>query len=355
MDLVLTRTTDSFVSNVSTTFYLPSDHAAVTCNLDILRPEPVKIEITMRKLHDIDLDAFRSDILNSPLYKSPTSDLDLLVSQYNTVLNELKDKHAPLIERTVRSRPNAPWYNENLRAMKREMRRLERRWRSTNLEIHKQLFKDQSKKYYLEIKLAKQTYHQQQFADCDSKQLFKKFNKLCTPNVTSLPTDSDDKLAKRFSEFFSDKIQRIKKDLVNATGSDSSQFLDILTCESSFAEFSLVTEESVRDIIMKSPSSSCSLDPIPTWLLKKCVDELVPIITKIINLSFSNGTFPDALKSALIKPLIKKPNLDNEILKNYRPVANLTFIAKTIERASASQIHDYLVDNNLHVVSQRYQ
>ena len=98
---------------------------------------------------------------------------------------------------------------------------------------------------------------------------------------------------------------------------------------------------------MKSRSTSCNLDPIPTWLLKTCANVLVPVITKIINLSFQNGYFPDVLKTAMITPLIKKPTLDSETLKNYRPVANLKFLAKTIERAFAAQIQEYLNINNL--------
>ena len=64
-------------------------------------------------------------------------------------------------------------------------------------------------------------------------------------------------------------------------------------------------------------------------------------------MSIENGQFADVLKSAQITPLLKKPNLDCEILKNYRPVANLKFLAKTIERVCASQINDYLSSNNL--------
>ena len=51
---------------------------------------------------------------------------------------------------------------------------------------------------------------------------------------------------------------------------------------------------------MKSPSTSCSLDPMPTWLLKNCLDELLPVITKMINMSIQSGQFPDVLKSAQI-------------------------------------------------------
>ena len=95
----------------------------------------------------------------------------------------------------------------------------------------------------------------------------------------------------RFSHFFSEKIQRIKQNLVHSDELDFSPF-DSDQCDSSFSDFSLISEETVHDIIMKSPSSTCSLDPIPTWLLKKCVIELLPIITKIVNLSFINAKFP---------------------------------------------------------------
>ena len=163
-----------------------------------------------------------------------------------------------------------------------------------------------------------------------------------------LPSDTSDiSLAERFSDFFASKIESIKDILKNSSNTDISIPISD-SCNSSFSEFSPVSEDSVRDIIMKSSSTSCSLDPIPTWLLKKCLDELLPVITRIINMSFQGGRFPDILKSAQITPLLKKPNLDCEILKNYRPVSNLKFLAKTIERSCASQIHDYLSLNNLY-------
>ena len=40
--------------------------------------------------------------------------------------------------------------------------------------------------------------------------------------------------------------------------------------------------------------------------------------------------------------MIKKPGLDSEVLKNYRPVANLPFLSKVIEKAIAIQIHKHL-------------
>ena len=54
--------------SVGHTFFLTSDHAAITCYLHIARPELVKMKISLRKLHDIDLDSFRTDILKSSLF-----------------------------------------------------------------------------------------------------------------------------------------------------------------------------------------------------------------------------------------------------------------------------------------------
>ena len=53
------------------------------------------------------------------------------------------------------------------------------------------------------------------------------------------------------------------------------------------------------------------------------------------------------MEKALVKPLIKRSSLDPSDYKNYRPVSNLGFISKVIERAVADQIKSYLCANNL--------
>src|SRR6218665_2469550 len=74
---------------------------------------------------------------------------------------------------------------------------------------------------------------------------------------------------------------------------------------------------------------------------------LVPIITKIVNLSLSTVSFPLLFKHSLVTPLLKKPSFDKEILSNYRPVSNLSFISKLTERVVLSRINDYLTSNSL--------
>ena len=53
-------------------------------------------------------------------------------------------------------------------------------------------------------------------------------------------------------------------------------------------------------------NKSCSLDPMPTWLLKECLNHICPFITLIINSSFDGADVPSELKQALVRPLLKK-------------------------------------------------
>ena len=50
-----------------------------------------------------------------------------------------------------------------------------------------------------------------------------------------------------------------------------------------------VTELEIRNIIKLSPAKSCELDPLPTWLLKECIADLVPTITDIVNMSLRDS------------------------------------------------------------------
>ena len=88
---------------------------------------------------------------------------------------------------------------------------------------------------------------------------------------------------------------------------------------------------------------------MPSTLVSKCED-LVPVLTKIIDNSLHSGPFPDIWKEALVFPLLKKPGVD-VIFKMFRPISNLSFVSKLIERDAFNQIHGHLVSNNLHPVS----
>ena len=93
-----------------------------------------------------------------------------------------------------------------------------------------------------------------------------------------------------------------------------------------------MTEELICGLISQSSTKSCTLDPNPTTLTKQCLHDLAPLVTRIVNISLCTGTVPSGLKQALVTPILKKPGLDANDLRNFRPVSNLPFVLKILER-----------------------
>ena len=118
-----------------------------------------------------------------------------------------------------------------------------------------------------------------------------------------------------------------------------------ITCE--LNEFSPTSEDELSGLVKKISTKSCSLDPIPASLLRNCINDLLPVIKKTVNLSFDSAIMPSSLKKAVLSPLLKKPSLDFDIFPNFRPVSNLKFLSKVIEKVAAMRLWDYLCENDL--------
>ena len=88
-------------------------------------------------------------------------------------------------------------------------------------------------------------------------------------------------------------------------------------------KFKPLTEEQALNVINQMHYTTCELDQCNTKFLMKFKDILIGTITKIINISLTSGQYLDEWKVAVVRPLIKGPNLDTEY-KNYRPISNLS-------------------------------
>ena len=106
--------------------------------------------------------------------------------------------------------------------------------------------------------------------------------------------------------------------------------IDIImpACTAVFDTFRPLSCDVLSSLIGKLNKTTCVIDQFQTKLLMSHLSYILDIIICIVNLCFSSGVFPTPCKSSIIFPLIKKQGLDPEILKNYRPVANLSFISE---------------------------
>ncbi|KAJ0058978.1 hypothetical protein NL108_003324 [Boleophthalmus pectinirostris] len=85
---------------------------------------------------------------------------------------------------------------------------------------------------------------------------------------------------------------------------------------------------------------------LPTRFLKSVLNSLLSPLAHIVNMSLQSGTFPNVLKTAVIKPLLKKSSLDATVLNNFRPISNLLFFGKVLEKAVYQQLTNFLQMNN---------
>ena len=255
--------------------------------------------------------------------------------------------------RNITHRPNSPWYNDDLHNLKREKRTAERKWKKSGLTVHKQVFYDKCKAYREALNASKIEYHQSKIQNCNQNQLFRVVDRLSVHKPKQvLPSHSTKKeLVQPFAEYFDNKVRSLRENLNSVPANSSIEHRED-QCESTLTEFSGVTEEDVLEIIKGSKIKSCPRDPLPACLLSDNLDLLLPHITAITRLSLYMGVFPDALKSALVTPILKKPNLDPEVMKNYRPISNLAFQGKVIKRCAMKQFVSYLDCNDLLASSQ---
>ena len=115
-------------------------------------------------------------------------------------------------------------------------------------------------------------------------------------------------------------------------------------------EFRIVYQEEVRKIISLSPGKFCPLYPIPTSILKLCLDKLTHVLTLctlLRNLLISPQNWKEPFFTTP-----KKAILDCEILKNFQPVSYLSFLSKLIECIVCVQLVHHIKTNNLYEVYQ---
>ena len=98
-----------------------------------------------------------------------------------------------------------------------------------------------------------------------------------------------------------------------------------------------ISVDELEKLILSCPIKCFKLDAIPMELLKETLPSTHGLVRDTINTSLTEGHFPDDLKEVAAKPLLKQANLDL-LEKNYRPVSNLPFLSRAIEKAAASQL-----------------
>ena len=347
LDPVISKSTSSISSSGVSEFCF-SDHSATHCQIPTTAssPSPSRIKKTTRKISSINIEHFSADIRASSLFTNPEFTLSSFSQQFESVLSAILDKHATPEQIICRAHPTKPFITPAILLQKKERSRLESIFRLDNSGENKALYKSQAVHVHKLVAKSKSNYFKKLINDNTNKpkQLCKAMNSLLSRDIPkSLPTaHSPTALATSFLNFFNDKITNLCSSVPLCTNSFNFADNPLITSTPQLSNYQPASEHEVRNIILSSSDSSCSLDLIPTKLLKSCIDSLTPPITRLIYLSLSAGTFPTQFKHAVFTPLLKKPSLPKNDLASYRPISNLNFISKVLERVLYSRLCNHL-------------
>ena len=266
--------------------------------MKLKRPLLEQKDITYRKLRSVDTKLLQTDIMSSTLL-SDYRDMEVtpLVENFESTLTSLLDTHAPTKKRTIILRPHAPWYNDSIDVEKKKRRKLEQQWRKLGLCIDRELYITQCGVTNDMIKNAKFNHYSSIISENKGNQLLHRKSELCYP-ISS----SNEQLVDDFASFFHEKISKMRCTLSTESDSVINPLPDSPCCQWEFPDFRTVSSAEVSDYLISSGLKTCDLDPLPSILLRKCLNVLLPVITRIVNLLLTTGNIPHHFKEAMVRP-----------------------------------------------------
>jgi len=113
------------------------------------------------------------------------------------------------------------------------------------------------------------------------------------------------------------------------------------------SSLSPVTVQEVIKLLGRLPAKHCSLDPVPTWLVKRLTEHIAPVISQLCNASLQSCSLPASQKHAVVQPRLKKATLNSDDVNSYRPISNLSFLSKFVERIVTVRFVNHAESNDL--------
>ena len=349
IDVVISPNRESYINNIVLRKIEISHHFLIEFDVRVSASTNLTKTITYRPWKNVDHTLFSQEIKEALINSPETSDMSEKVTNYNMVLREKADKFAPCLTKVIKVKPLAPWFDGEYETQRRKRRKAEKKYRRTRSDHDKNEFK-RWRKITTELAKEKKIHViKKKIEEGSSKALYQVVNDL-TDNEKArvLPTaKSDDELANNFLHFFQQKIEKIRSKFPAPGVKEEVRVNPNIQQLSTFAP---TTEEELRKIITEHGVKCSPEDPLPAEVLTTNLDTFLPFWVEIVNLSLEIGKM-DKVKGAVILPLIKELNsmTDTEEYKNYRPVSNLVFIGKLIERVVDIRLQEHLDINNLNI------
>ena len=364
LDLIIHDPTMLSISNILIEKPDRSDHFLVFFNISCQFDSSTKKQISFRNLKNVDFNSFRNDIENQVNYflsNSNVHNFEETVSLFKEVFGNVVNVHAPIVTKTVEIHNTPAWIDLEFRKARSERRRLYKIWKRTRSDTDRELYVT-ARREVNDLSVGKRKLY---FSSCISessssqRELFKICNSLLDVKKSSSLPDCENSalLADKFNQYFVQKITNIRNNML--TVDVDSIYINKLSygiggrgcAQSTLSQFNPISQDELKKIIKSRKIKTCAQDTFPAELLEACLDQILPALTEVVNISLTTGSI-QGLKDAVITPLLKKYDLDKDRLANYRPVHGILYLSKIIETVISIQLAAHMDRNDLHVPHQ---
>ena len=321
-----------------------SDHRLVTHQSTFPVTPPQLITYAHRNLKNLDLGRFQAELRETTSFRQMPVDPDAYAAMIDADVTSVLDHLAP--RRTVTKRKSLNntirWHSPQSRADKRDCRRLERRYRRTGNMVDYKAWRKAGRVMAKSFASAQKDYYSSTIDNLsvDAKSKWCSIRKLLhTAKMSILHSNLT---ANVFNQFFTDKLSSIGIDIAARIANLSAPSVpQPVVPPASLSQFSPVSLAQA-DTLLLSLTKSSPVDIVPVSLLKSCHSTFAVLLSRLANVSFNCGKFPDLYKVSQITPLLKKPSLDPSVPSSFRPISNLRTLAKLLERLAQAQLRPHL-------------
>ena len=314
---------------------------------------------------------FKDDLSDNLTSLQSCHSFENKVNTFQEVLKHCYNKHAPLQQSKIKYNERPSWLDHEYVVQRALRRRLERKFKQTHSIEDEINFKMQRAHCALLVgeKVNKCYSDMIESSKGDARCLFNMYEAMVGNSkswCSELPDIEEHggnlALANSFNNYFINKVENTTKHIesqlqlhqvshscdsyIQSTLNDAPENSEYL---SSFKPCDI---DELKEIVCEHTIKvTYGIDPLPKKQMSDCMDVLLPHLLDLVNSSLLSGNI-DGVKYALVKPLLKKFDLDVSEFSSFRSISTLSFVSKLIERVVSKRLNEHMTTNNLHINSQ---
>ena len=289
-----------------------------------------KKEKQTRNLKNINTEQFKTELKNKLDNMQRDINTEEMYANYIDSITSILEEHVPVSRWKCTKNQHKSWFDGKALKIKILRRKSEKTWHRNKCELHKRQYLLAGKCYKRHLYQSRKKILRDKLSSDENKtKTLYKITKILTSDTSenNFPeTTSNKEVADIFANFFVHKVTKIKSGFQN-----NEDYNIPIRNSTSLSNFQTITQEVLIKTIKTMNSTTSPNDPCNTNFILNFSETLLPVWTNIINKSIEEGIALKCWKEAIVHQVQKNHNLGTK-LANYRPISNLTFFSKLIEK-----------------------